>query len=91
MPQKEQVQDWLAEPGKSSEQVRELLIALASTDGRFPRSILRREGFSREAFSAWLARGHWEDGTKKTIRAYRCQFRQRDRAGGGVQRYHGLA
>ena len=60
---KEQVQDWLAELGKSSEQVRELFNRAGTDDDS---EELRREGFSREAFSAWLARGRKEkDGTKE--------------------------
>ena len=50
---KEQVQDWLTELGKSSEQVRELFNHAAPDSEE-----LRREGFSLEAFSAWLSHGY---------------------------------
>lgn len=53
----EQVQDWLTELGKSTEQVRDLFNR-AGTDDESEE--LSRQGFSLEAFSAWLARGHKE-------------------------------
>lgn len=51
---KEQIQDWLTELGKSSEQVRELFNRVGLEEDS---EELHREGFSREAFSTWLSRG----------------------------------